>query len=219
MSVSAVQNQSAATTGASTTTKAGSNEIQDRFLRLLITQLQNQDPMNPMENAELTSQLAQMSTVEGINNLNSSMSQLLDGFYSTQNLQAASLIGHQVLADGDLLSLAESQAGGGVNLASSADSVEVKILDAAGKTVRTLDLGAQDAGITHFIWDGKDATGEQLADGEYTMSVSASKGGTSVQASTLSLSTVASVTMSGGYFKVDLVGLGQRDLSSVQQIF
>lgn len=219
MSVAAVQNQSANSTGATTSSKSGANELQDRFLQLLITQLKNQDPMNPMENAELTSQLAQMSTVEGISNLNSSMAQLLDGFYSTQNLQAASLIGRQVLADGDLVMLAEGQAGGGVNLEASADSVQVKIVDAAGQTVRTLDLGTQDAGIVHFIWDGKDDSGALMADGDYQMSVSASQGGTEVKAEPLSLSTVASVTMNGGAFKLDLLGLGQLDLANVQQVF
>lgn len=218
MSVNAVQNQ-AATTGSATTAKTGANEIQDRFLTLLVTQLKNQDPMNPMENAELTSQLAQMSTVEGINNLNSSMSELLNGFYSTQNLQAASLIGHEVLAEGNLITLAGSQAGGGVNLADAADAVQVEITDAAGKTVRTLDLGAQDAGIAHFVWDGKDDSGAQLEDGDYQMSIGASQGGVPVQTASLSLSTVTSVTMNSGSFKVDLAGLGQRDLNSVQQIF
>lgn len=219
MSVAAVQNQSANSIGATTSSKSGANELQDRFLQLLITQLKNQDPMNPMENAELTSQLAQMSTVEGISNLNSSMTQLLDGFYSTQNLQAASLIGRQVLADGDLVMLAEGQAGGGVNLESSADSVQVKIVDAAGQTVRTLDLGTQDAGIVHFIWDGKDDSGALMADGDYQMSISASQGGTKVKAEPLSLSTVSSVTMNGGAFKLDLLGLGQLDLANVQQVF
>lgn len=219
MTVAAVQNQSTDYTGTATSAKSGVNEIQDRFLTLLVTQLKNQDPMNPMENAELTSQLAQMSTVEGINNLNSSMTELLNGFYSSQNLQAASLIGHQVLADGNLLGLAEAQAGGGVNLEGSADSVQIAIKDATGKTVRTLELGAQDAGIVHFVWDGKDDAGVQLEDGDYAMSVSASKGGTTVGAAALSLSTVNSVTMVSGSFKVDLAGLGQYDLSNVRQVF
>lgn len=218
MSVSAVQSQGTAATAA-TSTSTDISEIQDRFLSLLVTQLQNQDPMNPMDNAELTSQLAQMSTVEGINNLNSSMTQMMESFYATQNLQAASLIGHEVLADGNLLMLTEAQGGGGVNLATSADSVVVKIADSTGKTVRTLDLGAQDAGITHFVWDGKDDAGAQLADGDYAMSVSASKGGKAVAAAPLSLSRVLSVTMNSGSITVDLLGLGQQDLSGVQQIF
>ncbi len=218
MSVAAVQNQ-AYSSGATAASSTSVNDIQDRFLTLLVTQLQNQDPMNPMENAELTSQLAQMSTVEGINNLNSSMTELLNGFYSAQNLQAASLIGRQVLADSDVLGLSEEQAGGGVNLAASADSVTVNILDASGKTVRTLDLGAQDAGIVHFVWDGKDDVGAALTDGDYQMTVSASQGGGAVQANPLTLSTVTSVTMNGGAFKIDLAGLGQRDLADIQQIF
>jgi flagellar basal-body rod modification protein FlgD len=219
MTVAAVQNQSAGYAGAAASQSPGVNEIQDRFLTLLVTQLKNQDPMNPMENAELTSQLAQMSTVEGINNLNASMTELLNGFYSSQNLQAASLIGHQVLADGKLLTLAEARAGGGVELEAPADSVVVNITDAAGKTVRTLDLGAQDAGIVHFVWDGKDDAGVQLEDGDYAMSVMANTGGAVVGASTLSLSTVNSVTMVSGSFKVDLAGLGQYDLANVRQVF
>ncbi|MFZ5484331.1 MAG: flagellar hook assembly protein FlgD [Pseudomonadota bacterium] len=197
----------------------GVQEIQERFLSLLVTQLKNQDPMNPMENAELTSQLAQMSTVEGVNNLNTTMNELLNGFYATQNLQAASLIGHQVLADGDLIGLYEGQAGGGVNLEKSADAVVVTIEDAAGEVVKTIDLGPQSAGITHFVWDGTDDAGNALPEGDYRMNVLASQAGGTVPATTLSLSTVTSLTMNSGVFKADLAGLGQYDLNSLRQIF
>jgi flagellar basal-body rod modification protein FlgD len=205
------------TSGSSSGT--GVNEIEDRFLKLLVTQLKNQDPMNPMENAEMTMQLAQMSTVEGINNLNASMESLLSGYQSAQTLQATALIGRQVLTEGDVMSLADGLAGGAVELASAADKVTVKVLDGAGRVIDTIDLGAQAAGELRFAWDGTDAAGNVMPNGSYRFAVSAEAGGSGVGTTQYALVAVNSVRLLDGRVSLELSGIGERDLDQVRQIF
>jgi len=202
----------------STATSAAA-ETSDRFLKLLVTQLKNQDPLSPMENAELTSQLAQMSTVEGVNKLNESMDGLLVQMRSTQALQGASLIGRQVLAEGSQLNLGAAGAAGGVDLAATVDTLKVDILNASGSVVRSLDLGAQPAGLVRFGWDGKDASGNALSEGSYSYKVTASAAGKTVEATQYSLAEVLSVSLASSGVDVELAGLGSLGLDKVKQIF
>ncbi len=195
------------------------SDVQSTFLKLLTTQLQNQDPTNPMDNAQMTTQLAEMSTAQGISNLNSTLNSLLSSYQSTQTMQAASLIGHRVLAAGNTLALSNSQAVGAVDLVSAADSVKVQILDANGQVARTLDLGAQAAGLVGFSWDGKNDQGQAMVDGSYSTSVAAFSGGSPVAVTPLSLASVSSVSLTGGTVTVNASGLGQLNLSQIQQIF
>ncbi|NTV95918.1 MAG: flagellar hook assembly protein FlgD [Thiobacillus sp.] len=194
-------------------------EIGDRFLKLLVTQLKNQDPMNPMDNADMTMQLAQMSTVEGINKLNTSMEGLLSSYQSAQTMQATGLIGHQVLTEGNLMTLSSGQALGAANLAAAADEVTVTVLDSSGKVVDTLELGAQKAGQLGFAWDGLDTAGNVMADGSYRFTVSAKSDGELVTTTPLALTTVGSVRIENGTVSLDLSGIGQRTLDKVTQIF
>src|SRR5450755_1727985 len=143
----ALTDPAAATAGASASDSAS---IGDRFLKLLVTQLKNQDPLNPMDNAQLTSQLAQISTVTGISKLNDTMSALSASLGSNQYVQAAGLVGHTVLTPGNKLQLASASAAGGVRLESAADNVLVTISDASGHAVRKIDMGAQSAGAQTF---------------------------------------------------------------------
>ena len=128
-------------------------EAADRFLTLLVSQLKNQDPLNPMDNAQITTQLAQISTVSGINRLNDTVAALAASFGANQSLQAASLVGHDVLAPGDKLQLAGGKGQGGFSLAQDADQVLITINDASGRAVRKIDLGSQAAGTQAFAWD------------------------------------------------------------------
>lgn len=201
------------------TSKSGVDEMQDRFMKLLTTQLKNQDPNNPLDNAQMTSQLAQMSTVEGINRLNDSIGTLLDGYKSSQTMQAASLIGRQVLVDGDLIEMKNSLAGGAVELNGKADKLTVKIFDDKGIEVRGIELGPQPAGVHTFIWDGKDNAGQALADGSYSFTVQAEKGGNKVEATSLSLAAVGSVVIKDGGIELQTAGLGSRQMSQVRQIY
>ena len=194
-------------------------EMEDRFLKLLVTQLRNQDPMNPMENAELTTQLAQMSTVEGINKLNASVQSLLQGYQSSQTMQAASLIGRQVLVDGDAIDLNGGLGAAAMELKGAADKVTVKILNDYGQEVRSLDLGPKSEGMVQFIWDGKSNTGQSVADGNYWFTVEAARAGNYVDATPLAVASVRSVLLTDGNVELDTAGLGPRQLSQVRQIF
>ncbi len=192
-------------TSSSGTSKAKSaQDMQDNFLTMLTTQLQNQDPLNPMDNAQMTSQLAQISTLEGIQGLNTTLTSLLASYNTSQALQAAGAIGSNVLVQGSHLALASGQAQGGVNLGSAATSVVVTIKDSTGKTVQTQELGKQSAGTVAFQWDGKDANGTQVADGNYTFSVEASASGTKVSATPIQLGTVSAVVRNGTNFALEL---------------
>jgi flagellar basal-body rod modification protein FlgD len=129
----------------------------DRFLKLLVAQMQNQDPMNPMDNAEITSQMAQISTVDGIAQLNKSVQALSGQFMQMQTLQGAGLVGHDAIVPGDLLAVGDGLAQGGFSLPAAADSVKVEILSAAGVVIDTIGMGAQPSGLHSFAWPAETA--------------------------------------------------------------
>ena len=200
------------------TTKSAAEEQQDRFLTLLVTQLKNQDPLNPMDNAQMTSQMAQMSTVSGIEKLNSTLNSLVDDIGASQSMQAASMIGKGVLVPGKNLTLSNGAAYAGINLASGADQVTLKIMDSSGNVIQTEKLGAHDAGVFNIAWDGVLADGSKAADGNYTFSVEAVQGGNKVTATALQIGTVSALVRSSNGFLLDLGSLGTVDFSEVQQI-
>lgn len=210
----------AANTGKSTssTTDTAEAASQNRFLTLLVTQLKNQDPLNPMDNAQVTTQLAQINTVSGIEKLNTTMGQMLDVYNSGQAMQAAGLIGKSVMVPGGAISLQSGQALGGVSLSAAADRVSVDILDATGKVVQTKELGAKAAGNSGFVWDGETAAKTAAPDGNYTFKVTATLGGKSVGATALQIGTVSSVTRAASGFQLDLGSLGSVDFKNVQEI-
>lgn len=191
---------------------------QDRFLKLLVTQLKNQDPLNPLDNAQMTSQLAQMSTVSGIEKLNTTLGSLLDSFGNSQSMQAAGLIGKSVLTPGTRLSLSDGAAYGGVNLTAAADKVKLSILNSAGQVVQTQDLGARDAGVFNFAWDGMTDADGKASNGIYTFSVEATQGGNKVVADALQIGTVSALVRTSSGFLLDLGTLGTVDFKNVQQI-
>src|SRR3989304_55048 len=158
----------------STTSSAGSQQqsttsnvaaTEDRFLKLLVTQLKNQDPLNPMDNAQITSQMAQISTVSGIDKLNATLQSMVTSFSTNQSLQATAMIGRSVLAPGSGLQLQNGTAQGGVDLPQAADKVVVSIRDGSGRIVHHVDLGAQAAGGLGFQWDGVLDSGAGAAPG------------------------------------------------------
>jgi len=210
----------AAINGSSSTKKTTSTteDQENKFLRLLMTQIKNQDPLNPMDNAAVTTQLAQLNTVSGIEKLNATMSQLLDGYNETQAIQSAGMIGKNVMVAGNKLPLVSGQSVGGAFLDAAADKVTVNIKDSAGKIVNTEELGARDAGSFYFAWDGKDAAGTQLKDGSYTFTVDASIAGKKVAASAMQVGTVSAVIRSKSGFLLDLGALGEVAFKDVQQI-
>jgi len=131
---------------------------QDRFLKLFIAQLSNQDPLNPMDNAQMTTQMAQINTVTGIQQLNQTVKDLAAQFGLTQGVQAATLVGREVVTQGNALSSAAGQAVGSFSLAQAADSVRVDVLGRSGELLGSANLGPRSAGLQHFTWalDGVD---------------------------------------------------------------
>ena len=208
-----------------TAAKGSVEEETNKFLTLLVTQLQNQDPMNPLDNAQLTSQLAQLSTVTGVNKLNTTLETLKTSYQQAESMQAANIIGHGVLTAGKNVTLSKSAALLGVDLATPADSVKVIIYNSAGKEVHSIDLGPQDAGTLPLGWNGstadldKDGKNIVLPDGAYTFSVEATRGGAKLtDAAALMFGSVASVSTGAGGVKLNVPGVGSITMADVKQI-
>jgi len=214
-------NSSTAGTAATSSLATSSADIgatQDRFLKLLVTQMKNQDPLNPMDNAQVTSQMAQLSTVTGIDKLNATVQALSSSMLASQSLQAVSMIGHVALTDGDGMDLAKGNAYGGVELTQPADKVTVQITNAAGAMVRTLHLGAQETGIVDFNWDGMTDSGSNAADGKYTFTAVSELSGKKTDATTLSYGLVNSVAQSSSGVTVNIGNQGEVGLNAIRKI-
>lgn len=195
----------------------------DKFMTLLVTQLKNQDPLNLLDNAQVTSQLAQLQTVTGVNKLNETLETLKSSYQSTEAMSATNLIGHGVLVEGNKLNLVGGKSVFGVELATAADNVQVIVTDPrTGKDVATIELGALDAGAVPLAWDGSSDSVDAalLADGKYSFRVVATQGGqplTDVKA--LTLDTVASVsTNAKDGVKLNLAGAGAITLADIKQV-
>ena len=210
-STTAAATTAGATTGGSTANAAGS---EDRFLKLLVAQLSNQDPMNPMDNAQVTSQMAQISTVTGVQQTNQAIKELAAQLASMQMLQSSSLVGRSVLVDGNKLPVSNNQASGAVELLAAADSVKIDILSAGGKVVDTIDLGARAAGRHPFDWD---ATGK-AAGTTMAYRVTATQGGKAVGTTQLVRDNVASVSNDNGSMNLQLRGLGNTAYDKIKSI-
>lgn len=191
---------------------------QDRFLKLLVTQLKNQDPLNPMDNAEMTSQLAQISTVDGIEKLNATLQMLVAGSNENQAMQAAGMIGHGVRVPGSSIELRDGVALGGVELEVPADRVTVTIKDGNGLAIKSLDLGGLDAGATGYIWDGTTDSGADAAAGNYTVSVQAMLGENKIAAKSLQWGVVSSVARSSQGVSLNVGTLGTFNMADVREI-
>ncbi len=208
------------TTGATAIqSKKDTENPQDRFLKLLITQLKNQDPLKPMDNAEVTSQMAQISTVSGIEKLNTTLKLLTTDMEDSKSLEATSMIGHDAFAPGNFISLQNGKAMAGVEFDQAVDRMEVTILDSNGATVKVMDLGAQPVGLNTISWDGMTSSGSKAADGEYTFIINAIQGETSVKGNPFSLSTVKSVTAGDNGALLDMGKLGLVNLSDIKRVF
>lgn len=200
----------------------GTNELgQSAFLELMIAQLKHQDPLSPQDQGEFISQLAQFSSVEGIEKLNSSVSDIGGAFRSSQALQASSLVGRQVQVPGSQALLGSAGAlGGSIDLPQSTASMQVKVYRAGENSpVATLDLGAQEAGEVAFSWDGLDASGVRQPAGLYRVEASAMQGGKSTALTTAINANVNSVTVgANNSMTLNVANVGQVALSDVRKI-
>ncbi len=174
---------------------------QDRFLKLLVAQLNNQDPMNPLDNAQMTSQIAQINTVTGIQQLNQTMQSMATQFNSLQVMQGTSLIGRNVMIEGSGLSMADKTGKGGFELDSAATGVKVEVMTAGGQVIDTVDMGAQSAGRHTFEWDASKYTGSTDA---LQFRVTAVNGATTIDSTALSLSKVTAAGAENGQLVLTL---------------
>ena len=209
ISALADQLNSAAGSTSATQNEAGS---EDRFLKLLVAQMQNQDPMNPLDNAQVTSQMAQINTVSGIDKLNKTVAGLNGQLVQLQALQGVTLVGRDVTVAGDRLSVADGVGVGGFELTAAADSVKVEILNAAGRVADTLDLGAQASGSHSFEWA---AGAVQDGDG-YRFRVTANAGSASVLGSRLMRDHVDAVSSAGNALSFELRHSGPVSYDTVK---
>ena len=158
---------------------------QDAFLRLMTTQLQNQDPFKPMEDGDFLGQIAQFSTVSGIGDLNESFATFAGSLASNQALQASTLVGRSVMASAEAGRLPEEQSFSGVvEITEDATDLNIEILDGSGQVVKQLNLGAQDQGLFPFIWDGIKDDGSKAEQGEYRIKAIAEISGESLEMNT-----------------------------------
>ena len=194
---------------------------QEDFLTLMITQFQNQDPFEPMDNGEFLGQLAQFSTVNGIDSLNTSFGGLSGAMQDNQALQAASLVGRTVLAVADVGYLsADGELSGAIELDSSASGVQIDITDANGALVQRLDLGQQPAGLLRFSWNGVMANGERADPANYRLDARVTRGTVIEGAPTVIESRIDSVTLGqfGGGLTLNTAGGQALPLGHVYQI-
>jgi flagellar basal-body rod modification protein FlgD len=201
----------------SATTLGGTN-----FLTLMLAQLKNQDPTSPVDSNTFLTQLAQLSEVQGITQLNTSFSTLSSALSPSQALQASSLLGHHVLVTSTTADLAANgTVTGAVNVPQTTSQVLLNVKDSSGVLVRQINLGAHSTGLASFSWDGKAGDGSRAAAGTYTLSAQyagATSGGTA--ATTMVNGTVDSVSMGAGStgLTLNVSGLGSVPFSSVHQI-
>ena len=197
---------------------AASTASQDRFLKLLVTQMQNQDPLNPMDNAQVTTQLAQLNTVSGIEQLNKTLAQMAASSSAQQSLQAAMLVGRDVLVAGDRMNFTGQPVRFGAELPQAVDGLTVSVADAQGNVVDSFQTGAHPQGVATLEWDGLDANGAPLPAGNYVLSANASNGSTAVSASTLVSARVASVgSAADGSIQLQLSGAGSVAIGDVKR--
>jgi len=196
MTTSVTSNSGASSSSASSAPAAGSTaaQTQDKFLNLLVAQLKNQDPLNPMDNAQVTSQLAQINTVDGIEKLNTTLQTLLGSYSTSQAMQASSLVGHNVVTAGNTMDLADGGAVAGFELDGAADQVNVTVTAPNGQIVHQATLKDMASGMHTFMWDGTNDAGVAAAAGRYTFAVKAVAANQAVAANPMTISRVDSVS-------------------------
>jgi flagellar basal-body rod modification protein FlgD len=215
---------SAALEGLSITNKTATVDKslgQDTFLKLMIAQLKNQDPTSPMESQEFLQQLAQFSTVSGINNLQTSVSSLATSLQSSQALQASTMVGRNVLVASESLPLtATGSASGAIELSEAATNLGVSVYDRNGTLVKRIDLGSRSAGLVNFDWDGTNVKGEPVPQGSYKLKAEAIINNETVAYPTYINEKVNSVTLqrNGAGPLLNLSSLGTVTLDQLKQI-
>lgn len=212
--------QSISSLGASSSSATGPKELgQEDFLKLLVTQLKNQDPLKPVENEAFIAQLAQFSQLEQSSKLVTLMQQDLDAQAANKQISLVPLVGHNVMINGASVELGSGPATMGYTLASDAASAQVSVLNASGVAIKTTNLGAQTAGAHLVTWDGTDQNGQAMPAGTYYFSVTAKDvQGNTVGTTLSSLATVLGVRVEEGVAKL-VIGSRTVDTSDVLEYY
>jgi len=228
MSITSVAASPLATPALSSTSSAAitsAAQTKDSFMQLLVAQIKNQDPTKPMTSSDMTAQMSNLNMVDGINQLNTTLTGMAGNTQSSDAVQAASLIGHSVLVPGNTMQLTNGTAQMGLQLGQAADAVQVNILDSSGKVISTQDIGAQTAGLQNLTWDGTTNTGAPASNPPYSFTVTATQAGASIPDSAitpLAVATVNNIAMAGGVTSLNVSSAGNAvsniALSEIYQV-
>ncbi len=191
---------------------------QDDFLKLLTTQLQYQDPMEPMENGEFLGQMAQFSTVTGITEMQASLENMVSAFQGSQMSNSAAMIGKQALVDGSWASLKDGQLGGAVTLDTAVNDLQIAIKDESGLVVANLPLGAQMPGTKEFFWNGTMSNDKIAPSGDYYIEASSVRDGINSMPATQVYGTVESVQIKNGEVTLNVSGQGNVTFDQVNRL-
>ena len=205
--------------GTGTTQQAGKKELgKNEFLKLMIAQINNQDPMNPTQNEQFLAQLAQFSTLEGIQNLNESVGSMTAIMRGTAATQAAGLVGRAVLVPTDTALMPGEGFSGNVELPESVKQVVVEISSPSGALIKKITLGAQAQGLVRFDWDGRSADGTLQPPGIYRVRAFAGSDKDAKQFDVELPQQVVSVSLNGSELQLNLAGGVTVPVSSVREI-
>jgi flagellar basal-body rod modification protein FlgD len=196
---------------------------QEEFLKILIAQTRNQDPMKPQDNGEFLGQMAQFSTVSGVQEMQKSIDGLSNTMISNQALQASSLVGRFVMIPSEKGFLPEGDGErffGAVNIPETATDVTVQVRNSVGLPVKNISLGTQQEGLQRFAWDGIDDQGNLMPPGDYTISAVANIAGKQEALETNFVAPVDSVTLgrNGEGMKLNVAGIGSMTMDQVKEI-
>ncbi|QCI16581.1 flagellar hook assembly protein FlgD [Buchnera aphidicola (Aphis craccivora)] len=195
-------------------------DLQNNFLKLLIAQIKNQDPTDPIKNTELTSQLAQINTATGVEKLNNTVGKFSDKINQNQNIQISSLIGHRVfIPSSQIVHTKDINTEFGIDLISYATSVEIKILDENKKVIHVEKMKDVKPGVYSFIWDGLDLDKNTIPTGKYNVSLTAKNQNKDIPATILCEALVQSIITSSRNPIIDLGVMGNTTLSEIRKIF
>jgi flagellar basal-body rod modification protein FlgD len=212
---------SSAAIGQAATTAQKTSLGQSDFLKLMVSQMQNQDPTNPSSSGDFLSQMAQFSTNDSINKMQASIQQLVGSLQSNQALGASALVGRKVMVNSNSLNLGtEGDAKASVKMVNGLTNLTASVYAANGALVKTIPIGTPAAGNYEFSWDGTNDQGERAASGAYTLKVNANYGGQTGALQTMVQANVDSVSLgqNGDGLKLNVAGIGPVSLSDVQQI-
>jgi len=205
-------------TNTSTPAEASVSKDQADFMTLLIAQMKNQDPTNPMDNNQMAAQMAQLNMVSGINKMNTTLTGLSGNQQISNSMQATALIGHQVMVTSNKFELNGGKSQMAMDLSNSADNVVVNISDNNGNIISTLNLGSKAAGIQNISWNGQTNAGAIATDGAYIYDIAASNQGATVSTTALSSGIVQSISISGGQVQANVSTLGNVALADIHQV-